>query len=277
VSFNAWHQPWLPVARGTTHTRISLREFYTDSSTYSGLGSGLSPLDHDALHRLLAAVGAVIVRELSRRDLARHAEAGTFPVEGIATFEVAYAARFALAGHNPFLQRWDKTALDIEAAAAAKKKPTEAVLFPVAQWAVRRSTLDAADPAVLTLLLVTSFFHVRDGNGRDLWGGKAAKGSIATWTTNPMAVFLLHKDNLGCTVYANTPPRVDRGRLTWCCANVSGPHRRSGRLHHAATRALSLHLLAHASSRLLARGQAGGFHARPDAIPRSNPRSQQER
>ncbi len=217
MSFNAWHQPWLPVARGTTRTRISLREFYTDSSTYTGLGAGLSPLDHDALHRLLAAVGAVIVRELSRRDLARHAEAGTFPAEGIATFEAAYAARFELAGHQPFLQRWDKTALDIEVAAVAKKKPTEAVLFPVAQlhphepggssaqWAVRRSTLDAADPAVLTLLLVTSFFHVRDGNGRDLWGGKAAKGSTATWTTNPMAVFLLHQDNLGCTVYANTP------------------------------------------------------------------------
>jgi len=217
VSFNAWHQPWLPVARGATHTRISLREFYTDSSTYTGLGAGLSPLDHDALHRLLAAVGAMIARELSRRDLARHAEAGTFPAEGIATFEAAYAARFALAGHNPFLQRWDKTALDIEAAAATKKKPTEAVLFPVAQlhphepggssaqWAVRRSTLDAGDPAVLTLLLVTSLFHVRDGNGHDLWGEKATKGSTATWTTKPMAVFLLHPDNLGCTVYANTP------------------------------------------------------------------------
>lgn len=217
MSFNAWHQPWLPVARGATCTRISLREFYTNSSTYSGLGSGLSPLDHDALHRLLAGVGAVIARDLPRRDLARHAEAGTFPAAGIATFEAAYAARFELAGHQPFLQRWDKTARDIDAAAAAKKKPIDAVLVPVAQlhphepggssaqWAVRRSALDAGDPAVLTLLLVTCFFHVRDGNGRDLWGGKAAKGSIATWTTNPMAVFLLHKDNLGCTVYANTP------------------------------------------------------------------------
>ncbi len=217
MTFNAWHDPWLPVVdRRGAFTQVSLRELYDRAPEFVGLGRGLSPLDIESLHRLMSAVAAVIVRGRPLRELTGSAQSGAFPADGVAAFEGRFADLFDLSGERPFLQRWDKSPADIDALVTSRKPLTD-LLKPIAQmhphepgnssaqWGVRRDPRDAADPAVLTMLLVTAWFHNRDGNSRDPWGGKAEKGSVATWTVNPMSVFLIDKNNLGRTIYANLP------------------------------------------------------------------------
>lgn len=228
-AFNAWRDPWVPIRRGDgTEECVALRELYLQAHELTGLGSQLTPLDRDSLMRLLLSVGALIERKASKEG-----GAGTFSRSGVEAFGSEFEERFDLFGERPFLQRWDKTQADLEqlfgltsedpkARKLSLKNRTDKLrplsgLHPhvpggsSSKWAVRRDARDETQLANLTLLLVTTWFQIKNGNSRDPWGNGAVKGSAGTWHVNPLAIYFLDPTNLARTLLANIPTAwVDR-------------------------------------------------------------------
>lgn len=222
---NAWRDPWVSVwASDGTEVVLSLRDLYRRAHELRGLGPGLTPLDMDSLLRFLPAIGAMILKEWGEPDDTEAIAEGRYPEEAIEAFEGSFdLSLFELFGPKPFLQRWDKTPAEVDALVDGKKKflthsmPSKSLLRPMeqlhphvpggssAQWAVRRDPREAEDPAVLTTLLVTTWFQTKNGNSKDIFGCGALKGSVGTWHVNPLAVFLVDPSNLGHTLLANTP------------------------------------------------------------------------
>lgn len=213
--FSAWDDRWIPVVLSDgTHTTLSLRDALLNLHQLSGFGSGLTPLDLDSMHRFLPAVVSVVAHYIDGDhewpdDLA-------IPDHAVTAFGDKFGELFEICGERPFLQRWDKTAADIEAEVTSKKTRQD-ILNPIdqlhphepggssSQWAIRHDSRDVRDLSILTLLLVTSWFQTKNGNGQDPWGGKASKGSASTWHTNPMAIYYIHQHSLAKTVFANIP------------------------------------------------------------------------
>lgn len=224
--FNAWRDAWVPVQTADAQQAVlSLRDLYLRAHQLQGLGRGLTPLDLDSLHRFLPAVGALIARGAGDLDEVEDlAEEGTFPAALVDEFGATYAPLFDLAGPKPFLQRWDRTPEDLSqlvlAANKNSKKPTTLadLILPLEQlhphepgassskWAVRRDAREVGSWDGLALLLVTAWFQTKNGNSKDPWGGNAGKGSVGTWHTNPMSLFLIDSTSLGRTIFANMPP-----------------------------------------------------------------------
>lgn len=230
--FNAWSDAWLPVTDtdGTQRT-VSLRTAFAQADQIRGLGSGLTPLDRDSLHRLLPALGAAIISFAAPATLDAHTSAGTFPVAALDAFESAHLDRFALVGDRPFMQRWDHPQSDLDdlnAKQATQVRPLTQ-LHPHApggsssKWGVRRDSRATFDWPTVTLLLVTTWFQTRNGNGQDPWGASLTSGSSGSWRPRALAVHLI-ADTLGKTTYANMPESwLERSELPAFLAHDSMP------------------------------------------------------
>ncbi len=119
---NAWNDPWIPVwyAGGTVAT-LSLDTFFRDAHRISAFGEGLTPLDLDALYRLLSILTGMIYRFGSDSEWETALNEVRFPEAAVDEFAKNYAHRFDLVGPQPFLQRGDKTQEDLIAAVPARK------------------------------------------------------------------------------------------------------------------------------------------------------------
>lgn len=221
TSPNAWQDPWIPVVGKLGVERVSLRELFMRAHELLHFGPGLTPLDQEALLRFLPAVGATILRTVTNPMGAFDEGTGQYPPAAIEAFESSFdLSIFDLRGDRPFMQRWDRKQTDLDALVVGNKtieqlrgfKPLEQ-LHPhepggsSAKWAVRREDRDPREAAALILLLVTTWFQTKNGNGKDPFDAKVLKGSTGTWHVNPMALFAVHESNLALTLMANTPAR----------------------------------------------------------------------
>ncbi|WP_409484405.1 type I-E CRISPR-associated protein Cse1/CasA [Arsenicicoccus dermatophilus] len=159
--------PCIPVRRGTSGELLSLRETFLQAHELTGLDDSLLPVEREALLRFLESLAAVVLRGVPRSSYDGPAR---FPTESVEAVLDRYGDRFDLADRDrPLLQEWhtpEPTATDL--AKGYTSLETLHLRVPGASsatWGTSPEPRDAADPAVLLLLLVVSWFHGKPSNG----------------------------------------------------------------------------------------------------------------
>ncbi|WP_158648135.1 type I-E CRISPR-associated protein Cse1/CasA [Nocardioides houyundeii] len=227
--FNALHDPWIPVTLpGGRQAIASPCDILVGADDYVGLGSGMSPLERDATTRLLISLTGLALRlgDVEAGDLA------DIPAAGVKTLTDTFSDHFWLRHHSrPFCQEWELAQDDTNKAIRSL-----AFLDPQtpgsssSQWGTTAGSTEskaasiAADPARLTRLVVTTWWHTKHSNARDGYGRKFEYGAPGDVAVRTLGAYMTHRDSLAKTLMANVPEQwLDSGSLPAYLDQDGGP------------------------------------------------------
>lgn len=205
MTTNALHLPWVPVQRNGVTTLVSLRDALANAHLYDGLGDALAPVEKEGLLRFLTSVGAVVLRNAD--NLRASVRERRIPGDAVSRLVAQHGHLFDLRDPDrPFLQEWhaQATAVDDKNARPVRQLHVHVPGGSSSQWCLRHEPRDSTDPAVLAILLVTTWFHGKPSNGGRpaFYADKSIAGSPSggAWDT----AFHLVGKTLAETLLANT-------------------------------------------------------------------------
>ncbi|TWP32839.1 type I-E CRISPR-associated protein Cse1/CasA [Leekyejoonella antrihumi] len=158
---------WVPVTGDGLDTVVSLRSALRDAHHFQGLGTGLLPIEREALLRFLESLTAAVLHGLDPDEVA---DERRIPADAVDRFFGTYRHLFDLADPDrPFLQEWHTPAPEPAELATTKYSPVRQLHLRVpggssASWGVSQESRDASDPGMLTILLIVAWFHGKPSN-----------------------------------------------------------------------------------------------------------------
>ncbi|WP_185995561.1 type I-E CRISPR-associated protein Cse1/CasA [Nocardioides campestrisoli] len=227
--FNALHDPWVPVTLpGGRQTIASPYDILVGADGYVGLGAGMSPLERDATTRLLISLTGLALR-LGDVEAGEPAD---IPAAGVKTLADTFSDLFWLRHPSrPFCQEWELAQDD-----ANKAIRSLAFLDPQtpgsssSQWGTTAGSVEsksagiAADPARLTRLVVTTWWHTKHSNARDGYGRKFEYGAPGDVAVRTLGAYMTHRDSLVKSLMANVPEHwLESGSLPAYLDQSGGP------------------------------------------------------